>query len=281
MITVGSLFTGYGGLDMATNLIWDTKLEWYAEIMPPACRILAHHHPNTPNLGDVTKIDWNNTPKVDIITGGFPCQDVSQAGRRLGLTQETRTGLWNNMAHAIQQLKPRLVIAENVKGILSADTETPSSMEHCPWCMAGTSQSTMRALGAVLGDLADIRYDAKWATLPASGSGAPHRRERVFIIAWPAGQPPHKNGWKQKPIPNTYTPQKPGTTLLATPTVSDASGGGAQHPDKRRAGGHTVKNKDQLVKGNRDDYMPAIRHWETITRPAPPRRSQAEAETNK
>jgi DNA (cytosine-5)-methyltransferase 1 len=72
MITVGSLFTGYGGLDMATNLIWDTKLEWYAEIMPPACRILAHHHPNAPPPPTVTGRNGNqqvNPPFIEWAMG--------------------------------------------------------------------------------------------------------------------------------------------------------------------------------------------------------------------
>jgi hypothetical protein len=92
-------------------------------------------------------------------TGGFPCQDVSHAGKRAGLRPDTRTGLWSQMAYAIDQLRPALVVAENVRGLLSA--EAHSDLEPCPWCMGdGEGLSPLRALGAVLGDLADLGYDA-------------------------------------------------------------------------------------------------------------------------
>src|SRR5699024_5104408 len=118
-------------------------------------------------------------------TGGFPCQDVSHAGKRAGLGAGTRTGLWANMLQAIDTLRPRLVVAENVRGLLSARAD--SDVEPCPWCMGDDlSGGPMRALGAVLADLADIGYDAAWTGLRAADVGAPHGRFRVFILAWPA-----------------------------------------------------------------------------------------------
>jgi hypothetical protein len=112
------------------------------------------------------------------------CQDVSSAGRRAGLQPGNRSGIWSHCAYAIGVLRPQLVIIENVKGLLSARAH--SDVEPCPWCMGNTTDKCLRALGAVLGDLASLGYDAEWETLPASDAGCCHGRERVFIVAWPA-----------------------------------------------------------------------------------------------
>ena len=106
---------------------------------------------------------------VEVITGGFPCQDVSHAGKRAGLGEGTRTGLWAHMLAAIDTIRPRLVVAENVRGLLSARAD--SDMEPCPWCLGDPTASPLRALGAVLGDLADIGMDARWYGLPISSVG--------------------------------------------------------------------------------------------------------------
>jgi DNA (cytosine-5)-methyltransferase 1 len=113
------------------------------------------------------------------------CQDVSCAGGRAGLRDGNRTGVWAHVARAIGELRPSLVVLENVRGLLSAGAD--SDVEPCPWCLgeAGNEHS-LRALGAVLGDLADLGYDARWRVVSAADAGAPHRRERVFIVAGPA-----------------------------------------------------------------------------------------------
>ncbi len=180
---IGSLFSGYGGLDIAVQNVLDSEVVWHSEIDKDASKILEHHYPQIPNHGDITKIDFSKVEPIDILTGGFPCQDLSIAGKRAGLKEGTRSGLWSHYARAIQQLKPKIIIIENVRGILSAKAN--NNMEHCQGCMGdNTEQPQLRALGAVLGDLADIGYDAKWTTLRASTIGAPHRRERVFIVAY-------------------------------------------------------------------------------------------------
>lgn len=184
MRRVGSLFAGYGGLDLAVEQVLDADLAWVSEIEDAPARILAHHWPDVPNLGDITAVDWAGVEPVDILTGGFPCQDVSAAGKRAGLRADTRTGLWSRMAEAIDALRPSLVVAENVRGLLSAHAD--SAMESCPWCVGDGPASGLRALGAVLGDLADIGYDARWCGLRAADVGAPHGRFRVFVVAWPA-----------------------------------------------------------------------------------------------
>jgi DNA (cytosine-5)-methyltransferase 1 len=158
VISIGSLFSGYGGLDMAVP----GEVAWYSEIEPAACKVLAAHHPNVPNLGDVKKIDWANVPRVDILTGGYPCQPFSSAGNRKG--KEDERHLWPYVKDAISVLRPRIAILENVRGHLSL------------------------GLADVIGDLASVGYDARWGLVRASDAGATHNRARVFIVAYPAGQ---------------------------------------------------------------------------------------------
>ena len=185
---IGSLFSGYGGLDMAAQEVFGLPLAFVSDIEPGPCRILARHYPDVPNLGDVTTIDW--TPwrgRIDVLTGGFPCTDVSLAGRRAGLIRgETRSGLWSEMRRAIDELQPQYVVIENVRGLLSAKAD--SDLEPCPWCLGNNHEGALRALGAVLGDMADAGYDASWCGLRAADVGACHGRHRVFILAYPNGQ---------------------------------------------------------------------------------------------
>jgi DNA (cytosine-5)-methyltransferase 1 len=180
---VGALFAGYGGLDLAVQQVWpDAKLAWVSEIDKNASKVLAHNWPGVPNLGDITKVDWDGVPPVDILTGGFPCQDVSTAGLRAGLRDGTRTGLWAVMAHAIDRLQPKIVIIENVSGLRSAHA-TADDVEPCPMCLGDTVDDAVRALGTVLADLAARRFAAEWVSVRASDIGACHQRERVFIVA--------------------------------------------------------------------------------------------------
>lgn len=173
MMRLGSLFTGYGGLDIAAAEYYGADLVWYSEIEPAAARILDHHWPDTPNLGDITAVDWTAVETVDVLTGGFPCQDVSHAGKRTGVRPGTRSGLWSHMAYAIQQLQPRRVVIENVSGLLSAGAH--SDVEPCPWCVGdGPGQPALRALGAVLADLAGLGYDAHRQSLDRYGGSLLH-----------------------------------------------------------------------------------------------------------
>jgi len=132
----------------------------------------------------VSKGDFTQVEPVDILTGGFPCQDLSLAGKRAGMKEGTRSGLWSEFARAINELKPQKVIIENVRGLLSA-TATNPDLELCEWCMGeiGDGEPVLRALGAILGDLADLGYDAKWTGIRAVDAGAPHNRFRIFIVA--------------------------------------------------------------------------------------------------
>lgn len=186
-LKIGSLFSGYGGLDLAVMKTLDAEVVWHCEWDDAPSKILDKHFPDVPNYRDVSKVDWASIEPVDILTGGFPCQDLSLAGKRAGLKDGTRSGLWSEFAHAIDVIRPRLVVIENVRGLLSATAH--SDVEFCSWCMGdGGGESVLRALGAVLGDLADLGYDARWTGLRAADAGAPHNRFRVFIVAFPKGK---------------------------------------------------------------------------------------------
>ncbi|AOW88575.1 DNA methyltransferase [Streptomyces olivaceus] len=159
-LRIGSLCSGYGGLDMAVQAVFGGSLAWVADNDPGACRILAHHHPQVPNLGDITAAPWAEVEPVDIVTGGYPCQPFSSAGKRKGVADERH--IWPDIARALGVLRPRLAVFENVAGHLSLGFDT------------------------VLGDLAALGFDARWCTLRASDVGAAHQRKRLFVLAWPA-----------------------------------------------------------------------------------------------
>lgn len=180
---IGSLFSGYGGLDLAVEAVFNAQPAWFCEFDDAPSKILAHHWPKIPNHRDVTTINWEEIEPVDIITGGSPCQDLSQAGKRAGMTEGTRSNLWVNMREAIATLQPKFVVWENVLGALSATATSDSDLEQGGGLLAAPGGGHLRALGRVLGDLAEIGYDAKWTTLRASDIGAPHHRARVFLIA--------------------------------------------------------------------------------------------------
>ena len=179
---IGSLFSGYGGLDIAVSNVTGGRVVWHCEWEKAPSKVLERNFPEIPNYHDVREIDFTQVEPVDILTGGFPCQDLSVAGKRAGLKEGTRSGLWSEFARGIETLQPKLVVIENVRGILNAKAN--SDLERCPFCMGETdSEPVLRALGAVLGDLANLGYDARWTSVRASDVGAPHRRERIFITA--------------------------------------------------------------------------------------------------
>lgn len=181
----GELFAGVGGLGMAVDEVFGSTPGWFAEFDGAPSKVLAHRYPAIVNHGDVTRIDFRNLPHTQIRCGGFPCTDVSLAGRRAGLKTGTRSGLWSEFARSIEEDRPEWVVIENVRGLLSADAH--GSGERCSWCVGDDAdEPLLRALGAVLLDLADLGFDAEWTGVPASAVGAPHGRFRVFILAWPA-----------------------------------------------------------------------------------------------
>lgn len=293
----GCLFSGYGGLSMAVNAYFGATTAWFSEFDTAPSRILAHHWPDTPNHGDITRIDWNSVEPVDILCGGFPCQDVSAAGRQAGLRHGTRTGLFHELIKAVESLRPHYVVLENVTGLLSADgDEWPESVKELDrlarkWRRVerlieskvakarrkGRSTSgwelrkgaervrasrlrkrfvaefsreryrlVPRAIATVLRCLAEVGYDAQWTCVQASGVGACHKRERVFIVATPSDA---ERGGRDGRSCNTIgrpgrrtTPAGSGESgsggeavaLLPTPRATDGTKGG---PNQRGSSG--------------------------------------------
>jgi DNA (cytosine-5)-methyltransferase 1 len=175
-LRIGSLFSGVGGLDLAVEEVFEARTVWQVEKDDAASLVLAKRF-GVPNYRDVSSVNWRAVEPVEILCGGFPCQDVSAAGRRAGLAAGTRSGLWQYFAEAIDILRPQIVVIENVRGLLSAKAIRSGGMG-----LSGPAvDGELRAAGAVLGDLADIGYDARWTTLAAAGVGAPHKRERDLV----------------------------------------------------------------------------------------------------
>lgn len=131
-MTIGSLFSGYGALDLAAEHCFGAETIWFSELNDPVAGVFSAHWPAAPNLGDVSAIDWQDVEPVDVLCGGFPCQDVSTVGKQAGLAPGTRSGLWSFMAAAIEALQPRYVVIENVRGLLSARAARPQMQEATP-----------------------------------------------------------------------------------------------------------------------------------------------------
>ncbi|WP_436786318.1 DNA cytosine methyltransferase [Yinghuangia sp. YIM S10712] len=235
---IGSLCSGYGGLDMAASAVLGADVAWHCQYEPPdrkgrpdrkqhAARILAHRWPGVPNHGDITRVDWHQVAPVAALTAGFPCQDVSAAGHRAGIAPGTRSGVWAHVAHAVAVLRPGLVFIENVEGLLSAKADR--GMAPADADVAAAGEHALRALGCVLGDLADLGFDARWCRVRASDLGACHQRSRVFVLAWPAHAGSPGLAWRRAT----------GATSHGRGPVADADGVGGQRDrarDTRRDG---------------------------------------------
>jgi len=161
----GSLFSGIGGFDLGFERA-GMECSWQVEIDDACNKVLEKHWPLVKRYKDVREVGKHNLEPVDVICGGFPCQDVSLAGDRLGLNGK-RSTLWSEFFRIICEINPKWVVAENVFGLLSSDNG--------------------KFFGNILGDLATIGFDAEWQVLPAQKFGAPHRRERIYIVAYPNG----------------------------------------------------------------------------------------------
>lgn len=157
-MTFGSLFSGIGGIDLGLERAGMT-CRWQVEIDPFCQKVLAKHWPLVPKYGDIREVTGDELERVDLLAGGFPCQDLSCAGKRAGIDGE-RSGLWREYARLIGELRPRYVLIENVPGVLANEP-----------------------MRRVLGDLSALGFNAEWQSLPAAAFGAPHIRYRVFIVA--------------------------------------------------------------------------------------------------
>ena len=190
---LGSLFSGIGGLEAGlVRGLGDATVVWQVELDAWCRRVLEKHYPNAKRFDDVRRVGADELEPVDLICGGFPCQDVSSAGTRLGL-QGPRSSLWSEFARIIAVLRPRFVVVENVAALR--------------W----------RGLGRVLSDLATRGYDAAWDCIPASAVGAPHRRDRLFLCAWRVADAggPRLQGTEPEPTQGDGSPD-PGAVLADT-----------------------------------------------------------------
>jgi DNA (cytosine-5)-methyltransferase 1 len=156
---IGSLCTGYGGLDMAVEAFFDAETVWTADNDKYAS-IVIEQKIKKPNLGDIKTLDWGSLEPIDILTAGYPCQPFSAAGHRKGVEDERH--IWPYILEGIGILRPKWIVLENVRGHLSLGFKE------------------------VLKDLASIGYDARWRIVRASDVGAPHQRARLFIVAYPS-----------------------------------------------------------------------------------------------
>lgn len=163
---IGSLCTGYGGLDMAVEAFFDAETIWTADNDKYAS-VVIEEKIKKPNLGDIKTLDWASLKPIDILTAGYPCQPFSAAGHRKGVEDERH--IWPYILEGIGILRPKWIVLENVRGHLSLGFQE------------------------VLKDLASIGYDARWRIVRASDVGAPHQRARLFIVAYPSN-----NGQSQR-----------------------------------------------------------------------------------
>lgn len=170
---IGSLFSGIGGLELGLERAGLGRVAWQCEIDPFCRRVLARHWPEATRVEDVRTVSRATVPSVDVICGGFPCQDVSLAGKRAGL-DGARSGLWVEYRRIIEEIEPSIVVIENVLGLRTS------------------------GLSRVLADIADLGFDAEWSDLAAADVGAPHRRRRLFIVATRRVELRQQPGWLER-----------------------------------------------------------------------------------
>ncbi|BDH08401.1 DNA cytosine methyltransferase [Streptomyces seoulensis] len=173
-----ALCAGYGGLETAITAGTGGQVVAFAENDPHAAAVFAAHHVGVPNLGDITAVDWQRVRDLyapDVIGAGFPCRNISNAGRRDGINGQW-SRVWKNVAEAVGVVRPGYVFLENVAALRS------------------------RGLDTVAADLAALGYDVRWTCLRAGDEevGAPHTRDRWFAVAYPAAENPDLAAWNQR-----------------------------------------------------------------------------------
>ena len=208
---IGSFCSGIGGLDLAVAAHYNASHAWFCEYDSAPSKVLDHHWPDTLNHGDLTSTDWTAAEPVDIVTAGYPCQPFSTAGQRKGTEDERH--IWPAIRNAISVLRPRVVVLENVRGHLSLGFDS------------------------VLGDLAGLGFDAEWGTFRSSDIGAPHRRERLYVVATVTDAPSEPRPERRIWTPVRGTRRRCGVEIEPRATV-----------DEKRWG----------------SYSAAIRRWQPI-----------------
>ena len=217
-MTHGSLFSGIGGIDLGFE--WaGIETKWQVEIDEYCQKLLSIRFPHTKKFTDVRKVGSHNLEKVDIISGGFPCQDISVAGKGAGIEGE-RSGLWTELHRVISELRPRFAFIENVPML------------------------TIRGGGRVISDLAEIGYDAEWQIVGADDVGAWHRRKRIWIVAYSEhnGSSP-TDGQREKIESPKPTGKKSVGEFEGRSDLQDVS----DTTSKRRCGGDTTRKNAKDV----------------------------------
>lgn len=170
-LKVLDLFSGIGGFSLGLERTGGFETVAFCEIEEFPRKVLKKHWPEVPCYHDVRDLTAATLERdgisVDVITGGFPCQDISVAGKQAGISTGTRSGLWSEIVRLVGELRPRYVIVENVANLLSGPSEKRGG-----W------------FGRILGDLAECGYDAEWRNIPSWLVGLPHKRERVWLVAY-------------------------------------------------------------------------------------------------
>lgn len=224
MLNVLDIFSGIGGFSIGLEAA-SMQTVAFCEINPFCRKILTRHWPSVPIFTDITTInkeDLKTLPTIDVIAGGFPCQDISVAGKQKGITAK-RSGLWKEYKRLINEIRPKYAIIENVANLRST------------------------GLISVLQDLWKIGYDAEWHCIPASAFGAPHRRDRIWIIAHPAciGKVGLSVGKKE-------TESTPGDSCK-----------NATNPDCKRWGSREYNQQGRYLSGNENrQYSETQQEWE-------------------
>jgi DNA (cytosine-5)-methyltransferase 1 len=240
-LTVGSLFAGIGGFDIGLERA-GMRVRWQVECEPWCQYILNKHWPDVPCYSDIRDVRGKEVDPVDILCGGFPCQDISNAGKR------ARSSLWKEYARLVDELRPRYVIVENVAVL------------------------RRRGLDVVLGDLSTLGYDAEWDCLRASDFGAPHRRDRLWLVAYARGEgrwevargAPSDEGSDGRRTPRDHVADRSGACGIpggqGPVAVADARGVGqresADQADALAGGGDTRR-----VFGGRGEF-PTVAGWD-------------------
>ena len=228
MLRVLDLFAGIGGFSLGLERAGGFQTVAFCEFDPYCRQVLARHWPGVPIFHDVRELDGERfRGAIDVVCGGFPCQDLSVAGRQAGIDAE-RSGLWSHLARIIGEVAPRYAVVENVPALLSGDRG--------------------RWFGRVLGDLAEVGYDAEWHCIPASHVGAHHRSDRVWIIAYPnrgrlKGRPKcDSEQWEGKHPQSRHDPFGCGVDGWwdAEPDVGRVADGVPMRVDRLRALGNAV-----------------------------------------
>lgn len=211
---IGSLFSGVGGLDLGLEWAGVGETVFQVEKDEHARSVLARHWPNAQRFNDIRTVGSRNLPHVDVLCGGFPCQDISFAGKGAGLAG-ARSGLWFEYARIIRELRPSYIVIENVAALRT------------------------RGLDVVLAEISALGYDMWWDCIPASAIGAPHRRDRLFIIAWKTVA--HAEGCRGEPTTKPTNPACQPLPATVGSKSADRIGSGCEYVADTASPGHQAQ----------------------------------------